>query len=264
MGSATREGLAAARQALGTVGAKNGLATGEDLFSAARVIGDSAQLRSALADPSAEASDKAALVNSVFASIGAPAREVLVAIASNRWSDQDDLLAAVEETAIRAIARSVPASASIEHEIFMFGTAVASDPELELAVNGKLGSSEAKAVLISALFGSKASPQTVTIVSKLVQQPRGRRIGELLATAASIVADEAGFAIATVTSAAPINTAQRERLRSALAANYGRDLKLNVVVDPSIIGGLRVQIGDDVIDGSVSTRLSELKLQLAG
>jgi F-type H+-transporting ATPase subunit delta len=264
MGSATREALAVARQALSTVGSKDGLAAGEDLFAAERVISESVQLRSALADPSADRKDKAAIVNSIFASIGAAGRSVLVAIVENRWSSQDDLLDAIEETGIRAIARSAPATASIEHEIFMFGSAVSSDDELELAVNGKLGSPKAKAALISSLIGAKASAQTVSIISQLVQQPRGRRIGELLRTASSIVADEAGFAIATVTTAAPISPAQRERLRLALAASYGRDLKLNVVVDPSIIGGLRVQIGSDVIDGSVSTRLSELKLQLAG
>ena len=97
-----------------------------------------------------------------------------------------------------------------------------------------------------------------------MQQPRGRRIGELLSTAADIVADEAGLAVATVITASPLTTAQLDRLRAGLAKSYGRDLKLNVRLDPSIIGGVRVQIGDDVIDGTVATRLTDLRLQLAG
>ena len=70
--------------------------------------------------------------------------------------------------------------------------------------------------------------------------------------------------VATIITAAPISPAQLDRLRAGLAKSYGRELKLNLVIDPSIIGGIRVQIGDDVIDGSVSTRLNDLRLQLAG
>ena len=69
--------------------------------------------------------------------------------------------------------------------------------------------------------------------------------------------------IATVYAATPLPDAQAERLRSVLSATYG-DLRINQVVDPTVVGGVRVQIGGDVIDGTVSTRLSELRLQLAG
>jgi F-type H+-transporting ATPase subunit delta len=140
---------------------------------------------------------------------------------------------------------------------------VSSDAQLELALGSKLGSDEAKSALVTSLLG-KASPQTVAIVRQLVLQPRGRRIGELLRNAASIVADQAGESIATVTSATPIGTAQLARLQKGLAASFGRDLAINLVVDPTIIGGLRVQVGDDVIDGTVARKLAELRLQMAG
>ena len=67
-----------------------------------------------------------------------------------------------------------------------------------------------------------------------------------------------------LTSAAPIATEQLTRLQNGVAKSYGRDVKLNLVIDPTIIGGLRVQLGDDVIDGTVSRKLSDLRLQLAG
>jgi F-type H+-transporting ATPase subunit delta len=269
MGSATREALASAREALAKVAAKDALATGTQLFEASRVIGGSAQLRSALADPSAAASDKAAVIGAIFSSLGAPTRTLLGEIVATRWSTPDDLLAGIEEVGIRAVASSFDRSSaakgdSLEGELFAFGAAVSSDPELELAVGSKLGSPAAKSALVTKLLSTKASPQTLAIVDHLVQQPRGRRIGELIRTAAAIVADQAGLAVATVVTAAPISAAQLERLRAGLAQSYGRDLKLNVVIDPSILGGIRVQIGDDVIDGSVSTRINDLRLQLAG
>jgi F-type H+-transporting ATPase subunit delta len=262
VGSATREALSASREAIASLGGKTDLAVGEQLLQAGRVIGESAQLRAALADPSAEPAAKRRVSDSVFSSLSAPARQLLGVVAENRWSSDSDLLAGIEELGIRIVAAA--ATAPIEAELFAFSHAVNSSSELELAVGSKLGSSEAKASLVESLLAKKASPHTVAIVSHLVQQPRGRRINELLRFAASIVADQAGMSIATVTTAQALAPAQLERLRAGLAANYGRELRVNQVVDPSLIGGVRVQIGDDVIDGSVSSRLNELRLQLAG
>ena len=264
MGSATREALVAARKSLASVGDSNGLAIGEQLLKASRVIGESAQLRSALADPSAAPKDKAAVIAAVFSGIDKAAQTLLAALVAERWSDQDDLLAGIEEIAIRAIASAASNGTSIEDELFTFGTAVSSDAGLELAVGSKLGSAASKSTLVTALLAKGASAETLAIVDHLVQQPRGRRIAELLRTASSIVADVAGQTIATVFTATPLSAVQLDRLGTGLAKTYGRKVKLNQVIDPAIIGGLRVQVGDDVIDGSVSTRLTQLRLQLAG
>ena len=263
MGSATRAALAVSRRGLANTSAKDGLVIGEQLFEAGRVLGTSASLRSAFADPAAEPEAKTALVGRLFAGLGVPARTILSTVVATRWSSQDDLLAGIEELGIRAIARSAPAGTTIEDELFAFGTAVASNADLELAVSSKLGTNEAKAALVTALLGG-ASTHSIAIVRHLVQQPRGRRIAELLSSSATAVADEASLAIATVTSAATLSAAQLERLSEGLAAKYGRGIRLNQVVDPSIIGGISVQIGDDMIDGTVSTRLTQLRLQLAG
>ena len=67
-----------------------------------------------------------------------------------------------------------------------------------------------------------------------------------------------------MTTAKPLDAAHAERLERGLSQQFGRDLRINQVIDPAVIGGLRVQIGDEVIDGTVATKLSLLRLQLAG
>lgn len=257
--------MASARAALsGLASADVTLQLAEELFAANRVIGDSSQLRALLSDPSGVLDGKESAIAAVFGpSLHATAQGLLGVVAGSRWSGEGDLLDGIEELAYRVAADSAGSSVAIDDELFAFDAAVSSDSELELAVGSKLDDSGAKVALVERLLAKKVSPQTLAIVRHLVQVPRGRRIGAALRHAAAVVADQAGLSVATVTSAAPIAAAQLSRLRKALSASHGRELRINQVVDPSIIGGLRVQLGDDVIDGSVASRLGELRLQLA-
>jgi F-type H+-transporting ATPase subunit delta len=241
------------------------LATADELFSAGRIIGGSAQLISMLTDTATGAADKQSILAAVFGTNLSPVTLRLLGTAvSHRWSDSEDLLSGIEELGLRAAADSAPATVNIDAELFAFGTAVSSNSELELAVSSKLGTPESKVALVEALLAKKVSAQTLAIVRHLMQQPRGRRIGELLRTAASIVADQSGLAVATITSATPIRAVQLERLQKGLAVKFGRALKFNLIVDPALIGGLRVQVGDTVIDDSVASKIKDLRLQLAG
>jgi F-type H+-transporting ATPase subunit delta len=263
MGSASREALAAAKR---TLAAATGVsvASGEQLLAAGRAIESSGQLRSVLADPAVAADRKAELLRTLFGSLDAAASQVLNGVVAARWSSPAELVDGVEELGIRAIAIAAGPDAGLEGELFAFDRAVASDHELELAVGSKLGAPEAKAALVDALLVGKAQPATVAIVRHLVQSPRGRRIGELLSGAADVVADAQGALVATVTSAVRPSPAQLAALEKTLGARYGRALRINLIIDPTIAGGLRVQLGDDVIDGTVASRLADLRIRLAG
>ncbi|MBC7724435.1 MAG: F0F1 ATP synthase subunit delta [Burkholderiaceae bacterium] len=265
MGSASRQALSASRAELSALGGNVELATAEQLFAAVQAIGGSLQLRAILADASTEPSVKKAAITAVFGStLGTTALELLAAASSRRWSSDGDLLGGIEEIGIRAAAASASPQADIEAELFAFGRAVSSNPELELAVGSKLGDASSKISLVNALLEGKVSLQTMAIVRQIVRQPRGRRIGALLRYAASIVADQSGLSVATVTTAKPIAAEQLVRLQKGLSKTYGTQVRINVVIDPSVIGGIRVQVGDDVIDGSVASRITELRLQLTG
>lgn len=265
MGSTTRDALAASRAALAAVSGSVDLATAEQLLAAGRIIGGSAQLQSVLSDPATEPATRVSALKAVFgSSVSETVFGLLGSVVSNRWSSEDDLLAGIEELGLRAAADSAPAGTDIEGELFAFGKAVASNPELELAISSKLGDAESKVALVDRLLDGKVSAQALIILRHLVRQPRGRRVNALVRESAAVVADQTGFAIATVTTAAPLTSDQLARLQSGLSATYGRQLKINQVTDPDLVGGVRVQIGDDIIDGSVATRLQELRLQLAG
>ncbi|MBB5633976.1 F-type H+-transporting ATPase subunit delta [Cryobacterium mesophilum] len=262
MGSATREAVAAAKAAIAARPSAATLAVGEEIFSAARAVAGSGQLLVALTEPAADPAAKAALVSSVFGALSVDARELISGLARSRWSESSDFLAGLEEVGLRIMAASA-SGIDIPSELFEFGQLVSSNAELELAVGSKLGDPSAKAALVEKLLAGRVSEQTIAILSHLVRQPLGRRIGALVKHAADVVADESSLAIATVTVAAPLSSDQLDRLRSGLAKKYG-DLRIDQVIDPTMIGGVRVAVGSDVIDDSVATRLKELKLQLAG
>ena len=261
MGSATREALGAATAVLD---AQSGidLATGEQLLAASLVVDGSTSLRAALSDDTAAVADRKSIVDAVFGGYTKSARSVLESLSSQRWSSEDEFVEGIERMGIRAIAASAPKTVSVDDELFTFSNAVMSDPELELALGNRLGASEGKVALVNRLLKGKASEQTIAILGALLTQPRGRRIGELVRYAAGIVANQAGHEIATVTVAAPLTAAQNERLVKALTKQYGSTVRINVLVDPSIMGGMRVQVGDDVIDGTIASRITDLRLQL--
>ena len=263
MGSATTQALAATRAALdGAAGVD--LTVAGELFAAARALGGTAHLAGALADSAAPEGARAKVVADVFGAAFSPTTvSLLTTAAQQRWSSASDLIDAIEELAVRAVARS-GAGADVEGERFQFSRTVAENPQLELALGSRLGDDAAKGPLVRSLLDGRASEATTLIVSSLVRQTRGRRIRQVLSRAMDLVADQRGRTVATVVSAVPLSAAQSGRLAAALSKRYGPDVSINSVIDPSVVGGVRVQIADDVIDASVSSRLAELRQRLAG
>lgn len=263
MGSATRGALAGTRADLAAAGRAE-LPVAGDLLAASRVIGATPHLRTALTDNEAGVAEKRALIERVFGGKVSPtAVSLLVSAASQRWSSASDFLSGLEEVGLR-VAADAAGDTDVDAELYAFQRLVAADAELELALGSKLGSTDAKVKLVDRLLGPAASPATTLVVRHLVQAPRGRRIGEMLRHVASVVADQRGFDVATVTTAVPLTDDQVVRLERTLGAQAGRRIRFDSVVDPSVVGGVRVQIGDDVIDGSVASRLNDLRQKLAG
>jgi F-type H+-transporting ATPase subunit delta len=263
MGSATTQALGEIAAALSATSGVD-LATADELFTAARVVGASSPLSGALADPSASSQSRAKVVADVFGRDFSPVTVSLLTTAvQQRWSRAADLVEGIEELAIRAAAKA-DAAADIEGELFAFTRAVAANPSLELALGSRLGDATAKGRLIETLLTDRTAAGTKMIVASIVQQPGERRIRQLLGRAMRIVSDERGRAVATVVTATPLTRSQANKLATLLSTKYGRDVSLNTVVDPGVVGGLRIQIADDVIDASIASRLADLRQRLAG
>ena len=260
MGSATSQGRAGIDEAV-QAQPQAGLEDARDLFRASRAIERSPQVLSSLADPVSTPDSRAALAERVLGQLGAPAVSIVAHLARQRWSEPSDILGAIDEAAVRIAVRSA-GSTDVAGEIASFERVVASDARLELALGGLQGSADEKAVLVQRLLAGKASDAALAILDHLVRAPRGRRVGQRLRSAAAQVASASGRSLATVTTAREIRAEQLDRLRTGLERQYGRTLQVQQIVDPAVLGGLRVSIGDDVIDGTVRSKLTDLRLKL--
>lgn len=263
MGSASKQALARVK---GTIDRTHGasLASGTALFDAANAIGRSAQLRAALSDAGASAEAKRALVRRLFGGrLDGSAAAVLDEAVGQRWSDEREFALGLQELAIRAVAQFTGRHEQIARELRSFLDVVAGSSELELTLGAKLGEPQAKAALVDRLFGGRLDEATLEILRRLVVAPHGRRLRRVVAQAVETVADQASRQLAVVTVARPLAESQLTRLQLLLARRFGRPVAVSQLVDPAVLGGLRVQLGDEVIDDTVAGRLGDLRRQFA-
>jgi F-type H+-transporting ATPase subunit delta len=140
---------------------------------------------------------------------------------------------------------------------------VSAQPGLRTALTGSLGA-DAKSSLLSALLSSKVSAPSLSLITQVLTHPRGRSPQAVLDLAAGIAARRREQLVAVVRAAIELSAAQRQRLLATLSSAYGQGVHLNVVHDPGVIGGVSVQIGDELIDGTAASRLAEVRRKLAG
>lgn len=267
MASATRASLAKAQSALKPLLASADIKFADELFSLGEILASSSQLRGILSDPSAEQDAKAGVIKSVFGKVASkPALDFLSALVALRWSKPSDMVAAVETLAVHTVASIADKAKKLdvlESTLFAFQQAVDTDPELQFALADKLGGAEAKSKLVEALLKGKSTPEATLLVRRAVVGARKRSVSAVLQSFGKQVSAYVERLVAVVTVAQPISDKQLDRLGKSLAKTYGHSLKLNVEIDESILGGVRIQIDGDVIDGSLSNRLNAAKLQLA-
>ena len=237
-----------------------------DLFAVTAALDSSASLRRALVDPSRDGSAKRALVQSLFGpKTGEPATEVCKVLVSQRWTDDADLGDATESLAVEAVVAGAEAAGrldTLEDDLFRFGRVVAADSGLRDALSAHGGDEHVKAALVDALLEGKASPEAIRLARQGALAPRGRRFSRVLESYLSVAAARREQLTATVTAALPMDEVQTQRLARVLSRIYERTVQINVVLDPGVVGGIRVQVGDEVVDGTILRRLQEAERAL--
>lgn len=165
-------------------------------------------------------------------------------------------------SAILELAKAEGAVEEVEDELFRFARLLDQHGDLRMALTDTTAEPERRQRVINELLAGKASPATVSALTMVVGAGRARQLRDIVDTLVEKVAAEKSRAVAEVTSAVPLDQAQRERLSSALSGATGKQVELHVLVDPTILGGVVARVGDQVIDGCVRTRLRRLREQV--
>ena len=271
LGGSSRQSLVAARTALDAAikGASAASASelSSHLFFATEVFAGNTSLRRAITDPSRDKAAKAALVKDLFGkSTGALAVSLLSDVSALRWSATKDVIHVIEQLAIEAEASSANIANEldrVEDEFFETSRLVADNFELRKALVS-VGSNDAKAELIAEVLGKKASSSTVKLATALVSHLRGRSIEAAFADYLFGLANRRNRLIAVVRTAAALTDAQSKRLATALEKKVGQPIRINVQIDPTILGGVSIKFADELVDGSVVNRLANAGRALVG
>jgi F-type H+-transporting ATPase subunit delta len=271
LGGSSRQSLVAARAKLDAAvkgaTADSAAKLSSELFLAAEVLASNVPLRRAFADMSRDAASKGTLVKDLFGkTLGSAALTVLTDVATLRWSAGGDVVYVLEQLAIEAEGTAANINGEldrVEDELFEISRVIAENFELRKALVGP-GSTSAKSTLVSDVLGKRASESTVRLAAALVTSLRGRSIEAGFADYLSALANRRNRLIANVRVAATITDTQKVRLAQAIEKQVGQPIRVNIQVDPSIIGGVSVKFADELVDGSISNRLAGAGRALVG
>ncbi|MCL1869402.1 MAG: F0F1 ATP synthase subunit delta [Promicromonosporaceae bacterium] len=243
-------------------------ALGEELFAVVDALDSSGALRRTLTDPSLPAASKESVAGHVLANGFDPRVVDLVrSLAGSRWSAAGDLADAVERIALSAVlasAESRGALETVENELFRITRALQGQREARQVLSDPTTKPERRAALVDALLAGKADPVTTSLARRATTALRGRRFVAVLVAVGNVIAERRSLLVATVTSANELSDAQTQRLGALLERAYGAAVQVYVSVDPSLVGGLRIQVGADVVDNTVLSRLADARRRLAG
>jgi F-type H+-transporting ATPase subunit delta len=164
--------------------------------------------------------------------------------------------------ALVEVARAEGSLPQVENELFSVARAFETSDELREALTDQSLPPPRRQAIVESLLGGKASPITTNLVSFVVGSGRARELPAIIDRVVERAAAERKHVVAEVRSAVELDRERRERLAQALSRNLGLDVEVKVIVDPSVIGGVTVRVGDTVIDGSVRHRLDQLKERL--
>lgn len=269
--AASRQALAALTEEFDTVAGRlrdSGLTTlADELTSVAELLIAQPTLARHLARPSDDPSGKIRLVEQLLSGkVDTHTLDVVKAAVSQRWSAEADLITGIEHTARLALlkrAEVLDEVDEVEDQLFRFGRILDGQPRLSAILSDYTTPADGRiALLDKVLGGDQVNDTAKALLSQTVRLLRGERADEAVIDLAELAVARRGEVVAQVSAAAELSEAQRARLGDVLSRIYGHPVSVQLHVDPELLGGLSIAVGDEVIDGSISSRLAAAQTQL--
>jgi F-type H+-transporting ATPase subunit delta len=237
------------------------------LYAAADLLTGQPRLRRTLGDSSTDASSRGELAASLLRTrIGAAALELITTAVQQRWSSPWDLTDSLEiaaDDALLAAAEQQGVLDEVEDELFRFERILADNGDLIAALDETSVPADRRTELLRTVLEGKASPITVELLSHAVSSERKRNLQLAIDDLLEASAARRERSVARVISASELTPEQTSRLGDSLSRIYGRPINVRTAIDPRVRGGLVIRVGDEVIDGTVATRLAEARAALA-
>lgn len=240
----------------------------DDLAAVTELLTRQVSLTRHLADPADDPAPKLSLLEEVLGGeIGAAALEVCNSAVSARWSAGADLVDGIEHVAQLALlvrAERDGVADELEDELFWFGRVLDAQPRLTTLLSDYTAPASSRVKLLNSILDGpfKVNSITAQLLSQTVELPRGQRVDEAVWQLAELAVARRSELTAQVVAAAHLSDSQHSRLTDVLSRIYGQPVSVMLHIDPDALGGLNITVGDEVIDGTLSSRLAAAKAQL--
>lgn len=236
---------------------------GNELFTITKVLDDSIQLERALTDPSRPVADKVAVLKELLGDNAHPmTMEIMTDLVSRRWSRARDIANAVEDFGVDAMmyyADATDATLQVSIELSELHSALLNLPVVRAKLYDYQATSEARVKLFREVFSGKTlNKVTMRLAEHATCNLRRRRYLETIQWLINKFSRHMGESMVTVTTATPLKKEQIKRLVEVYSAKVGHQVHINSVVDPTVLGGMRIQVGDEVTDNTVVAQLQNL------
>lgn len=236
---------------------------GNELFTITSALDNNIQLERALTDPSRPTADKVAVFKEMVGDQVHPmTTEIMTDLVSRRWSRARDIANAVEDFGVDAMmyyADATDSTLQVSIELSRLHSALLNLPVVRSKLYDDQAPSEVRVKLFRELFGDKnLNKVTMRLAEHATCNLRRRRYLETIQWLIKKFSHHMGQSMITVTTAAPLKEEQIKRLIDVYSAKVGRQVHINSVVDPTVLGGMRIQVGDEVTDNTVVAQLQNL------
>ncbi len=272
MQAASRDSLAAVEEYFDRLARDAGSADlqrlGGELAELHELLAGEHVLRKHLSEPSSTPEAKRGIAGAVLSGkIGGDTLGLVAEIVARRWSRGSDFLGGIEHFARLAVLVSAERDGrvdEVEDELFRFSRMLSSESRLRALLSDTTVAAERRGELLDGLLAGQVAAQTTQLLAQAIRVPRGVSLDVLVGELAEQAAARRDESVVHVTAAAPLSGQQRQRLTDVLSRIYARNLSVQVEIDPDVLGGLVIRMGDEVIDGSMASRLAKASRELPG